>query len=643
MVDVVFSPSGLRGDFAPGTTVLDAARKLGVDLDSVCGGRAICGRCAVIPANIDEPAIAERALRQRRSLNDALRLACCLDVVDAPNVTVPAESQLHRPVVRKDHTVALDDLVIDPATTLHYVELAASKLSADAESAPSDATRLLEALADQWNQTDLVVTVPALRALRSGTGASNVTVARRDGAIVGLWPEFVETVYGIAIDVGSTTIAAHLADLATGEVLASSGAMNPQIRFGDDLMSRVSYVMLDPESDRGTRARACTEVLRSEIARLVGELASIAEVAADRVVELTLVANPIMHHFVMGFDVRPLGVAPFALATDLPLDVDAVTLGIDLPFARVHALACIAGHVGADAVAVVLADRPDVRSGTNLVIDVGTNAELVLSHDGALWAASSPTGPAFEGAQISCGQRATVGAIERVRIDPVTLEPRVKVIGSDLWSDDPSFETKAPPVTGVCGSGIVEALGELVRAGVIGHDGVIDGAAATRSARIVADDRTFAYVLVDEPRLCVTQNDVRAIQLAKAALVAGGRLLMEHAGVTSLDRVALAGAFGSHLDPEYARSIDLVPLDGAPQIESIGNAAGTGALRALLSSAERRAGAELARQIMKIETATEPSFQSHFVTALAFGAGVPRTAARRRGGRARSAVTREAS
>jgi uncharacterized 2Fe-2S/4Fe-4S cluster protein (DUF4445 family) len=619
MVEVKFSPSGLRGEFDAATSVLDAARSLGVDLDSVCGGRAICGRCAVVPAGPIEPSLAERQLRSRRTIEEDQRLACCLTVGDAPSVAVPAESQIHRPIVRKGLTAALDDLVIDPATTLRYLD-------------HEEARDLVP--------PSLVVDWPCPR--DAGLGLDGVTVALRDDAVVGAWPGFVETVYGVAIDVGSTTIAAHLADLATGEVLASAGSMNPQIRFGDDLMSRVSYVMLDPESASRTRARECTSILRTEIARLILELAKTAAIEHDQIVEIVLVANPIMHHFVLGFDVRPLGVAPFTLATDAPIDLAADALDLDPRFARVHVLPCIAGHVGADAAAVVLADRPDGRPGTNLVIDVGTNAELVLAHDGELWAASSPTGPAFEGAQISCGQRATVGAIERVRIDPTTLEARVKVIGCDLWSDDPSFAARAPAITGVCGSGIVEAIGELVRAGVIRRDGIIDGTVNQHNSRIVPDERTYAYVLVDEPRLLVTQNDVRAIQLAKAALVAGGKLLMERAGVSSLERIALAGAFGSHLDPDYARTIDLVPRDGDPSIESIGNAAGTGALRALLSMTERRTIADLAPRIIKIETATEPSFQAHFVDALSFGGATPRNSTRRRGGRSRVVTAQEA-
>jgi uncharacterized 2Fe-2S/4Fe-4S cluster protein (DUF4445 family) len=257
-----------------------------------------------------------------------------------------------------------------------------------------------------------------------------------------------------------------------------------------------------------------------------------------------------------------------------------------------------------------------------LLVDIGTNAEIVLGNRDWLFAASSPTGPAFEGAQLSCGQRATAGAIERVRIDPDTLEPRVKVIGIEAWSDEPAFSTQGATVevTGVCGSGVIEVIAELFLAGVILRDGTIDGAAATRSPRVVPDGRTFAYVLYagTAGELRITQNDVRAIQLAKAALNAGVRLLMDHAAITGFDSVRLAGAFGNHIDPSYALVLGLIPNCDPAIARNVGNAAGSGAVRALLSRAARAEIAGVARRIVKIETAIEPAFQAHFVRAMGF-------------------------
>ena len=361
-----------------------------------------------------------------------------------------------------------------------------------------------------------------------------------------VWPGFRDRLFGVAIDVGSTTIAAHLCDLMSGEVLASSGVMNPQIRFGEDLMSRVSYAMLNPEG-----AGQMTGAVRRAVNDLISDTASRAEVDTGAILELTLVGNPVMHHLLLGLDPTPLGVAPFALATDQAVDIPASELAIELhPCARAYLLPCIAGHVGADTAGVMLAETPWCEDEISLIIDVGTNAEIVLGNRERLLAASSPTGPAFEGAQISGGQRAAPGAIERVRIDPETLEPRFRVIGSELWSDQPGFRESLGEqgVTGICGSGIIEAIAGLYLAGAVLADGVIDGRTADRTNRIEADERTFSYVLHDsEPRIVIQQGDVRAVQLAKAALYAGARLLMDRMGVERVDRIRLAGAFGLSL------------------------------------------------------------------------------------------------
>jgi uncharacterized 2Fe-2S/4Fe-4S cluster protein (DUF4445 family) len=407
--------------------------------------------------------------------------------------------------------------------------------------------------------------------------------------------------------------------------------MNPQIRFGEDLMSRVSYAMMHPGG-----AEAMTRAVRDAVASLVTGLASRAGVEVEEILELTIVGNPIMHHLLLGIDPVPLGSAPFALATDAAVRVRGRDLELPgHPGARVYVLPCIAGHVGADAAGAILAETPYLSDEVTLLVDVGTNAEIVLGSRERLLAASSPTGPAFEGAQISSGQRAAPGAIERVRIDKGTLEPRFRVIGSSRWSDETGFaaSTRRTGVTGVCGSGIVEVIAELFLAGVITADGTIDGRLAARSPRIVADGRTFSYLLheggpgVDlgegevgpaSPRLTITQNDVRAIQLAKAALYAGARLLMDHLGMETVDQVKLAGAFGSQIDPLYALVLGLVPDAPVDRVGAAGNAAGTGALIALLSGEARREIERVVRTVEKIETAVEPRFQEHFVDAMAF-------------------------
>ena len=624
---VVFTPSGRRGRFSAGTTVLQAARALGVDLDSVCGGRGICGRCQVTqslgafakhgidsdPAHLSPVSEVEDRYASENPLAPGRRLGCSTGILGDVVIDVPPESQVHRQVVRK--RVEVHDIEMDPMVHLHYVEVQ----EPDMHDPASDLRRLKEALEFEWRLSRLDCDPAVLHCLqdtlRSGEWA--VTVAVHDEAgIIGVWPGYKDRVFGLAVDVGSTTVAAHLCDLSTGEVVASSGVMNPQIRFGEDLMSRVSYVMMNPGGDEEMTAAVRTAL--DELARAVAEEAGVD--VAD-IVEATFVGNPIMHHLLLGMNPIELGGAPFALVTDEAVVSSARSLGLGLhPNARIYVLPCIAGHVGADAAGVLLSEAPYLREEMSLVVDVGTNAEIVLGNRHRLLACSSPTGPAFEGAQISCGQRAAPGAVERVRIDPATLEPRFRVIGSDLWSDEPGFAeaTAASGITGICGSGIIEAIAEMFLAGIIDADGVLDGALAAKSDRVVAEGRTFSYLLHrGAVPLRVTQNDVRAIQLAKAALYAGVRLLMDHLRVDTVDRVRLAGAFGSHIDVKYAMVLGMVPDCALEHVTSAGNAAGTGARIALLDKRSRDEIEDVVRRIQKIETAVEPRFQEHFVEAMA--------------------------
>jgi uncharacterized 2Fe-2S/4Fe-4S cluster protein (DUF4445 family) len=527
-------------------------------------------------------------------------------------VDVPPESQVHRQVVRKEADA--HPIEIDPVVRLHYVEVR----EPDFAEPSGDLQRLAEALDREWGLTGLACDAHVLhdlqRTLRAGGWTATVAVHEGD-TIVAIRPGFHDRALGVAFDVGSTTVAGHLCDLESGDVLASAGAMNPQIRFGEDLMSRVSYVMMNPGSEDDL-----TAAIRSCMDEIVRDLcASAAEDPGD-VLALTVVGNPIMHHVLLGLDPTELGGAPFALATDEAVPRRARELDLSAPNegARVYVLPCIAGHVGADTAGVILSEAPHDQDVVNLIVDVGTNAEIVLGNRDRLLAASSPTGPAFEGAQISSGQRAAPGAIERVRIDRETLEPRFRLIGQEPWSDEPGFDAAA--ITGICGSGIIEVVAEMFLAGILTTDGVIDGELAGRSPRIVPQGRTSAYVLHEgTPRVVITQMDVRAIQLAKGALYAGCRLLMDHLGIRTVDRIRLAGAFGAHLDPIHAMVLGLVPDCDPAHVTSAGNAAGTGARIALLNRAARGEIEEVVRRVEKIETAVEPRFQEHFVGAM----GIP--------------------
>ncbi|MCY3820565.1 MAG: ASKHA domain-containing protein [Gammaproteobacteria bacterium] len=630
---VVFTPAGRRGQFALGTPVLQAAWELGVDIASICGGRGLCGRCRVVcsegefpkhgivskPDHLSPAGTVETRFGERNQpLAPGHRLSCQAAIQGDLLIDVPQESQVHRQVVRKEADSR--PIRLDPVVRLYLVQVT----PADLEGSGSDLTRLLDALETQWNLRPAfpAVLLPDLQGvLRAGEWSVTVAV-HQDAEILAIWPGFKESVYGVAIDVGSTTIAGHLCDLGSGDVLSSNGMMNPQIRFGEDLMSRVSYVMMHPDG---------RDELTREVRRAVNELvAGTAEdggVDPQDILGLTFVCNPIMHHLLLGISPVKLGEAPFALAVDESVRVAARDLGLEInPGAVAYVLPCIAGHVGADTAGMVLSEQPHGGGAVSLLVDIGTNAEIVLGNDQRLLACSSPTGPAFEGAQVSAGQRAAPGAIERVRIDPVTRESRIRVIGSDLWSDEPGFTDALPAqgVTGICGSGIIEAVVEMWLAGILTSDGVIDGRESSRSGRLVRNGRTFSFVIhgvEDGKQVTVTQTDVRQIQLAKAALFAGIRLLMDRLDVTSVDRIRLAGAFGSHIDVRYAMALGMIPDCPLDAVSAAGNAAGHGARIALLNLASRGEIESVVRRVEKVETAIEPNFQAYFVDAMGIPGG----------------------
>ncbi len=674
---IIFTPSGKRGRFPVGTPILDAARELGVYVESVCGGRGICGRCQVETQfgkfakhgieSTQENVSAwspkeERYTDKRGALKDGRRLSCSAMIEGPLVVEVPADTVLNQQTIRKE----VDGRTIErnPAIQMCYIEVE----EPDMHKPLGDLDRLKLALEKDWGYEDILVAqqiLPEVQStLRKGkwtaTAAIHQDLESSRPTLIALYPGLKNEAYGIACDIGSTTIAMHLSSLLSGRTLASAGAPNPQIRFGEDVMSRVSYVMMNPDG-----RESMTRAVRNAVNGLIEEVCTQAGVEPKDILDSVFVGNPIMHHLFLGIDPTELGGAPFALAVSGAVHTWATEIDLQMnDGTRVYIIPCIAGHVGADAAAATLSEAPYKGEELSLLVDVGTNAEIVLGSRSRSLACSSPTGPAFEGAEISCGQRAAPGAIERVRIDPQTLEPKIRIIGVDMWSDEPGFEqaAKATGVTGICGSGIIEVIAEMFLAGIISEDGVLDGTKAAVSSRIYEDKRTFSYKLWDTedgPDISVSQTDVRAIQMAKAALYAGVRLLMDKCEVETISSISLAGAFGTFIDPKYALVLGLVPDCEIASVKAVGNAAGTGARMALLNRDHRREIEETVRQIEKIETALEPKFQEHFVNAMAFPNKVekfPRleaevtlpkrrageatgdaTAPRRRGGRRRSA------
>ena len=706
-IKVVFTPSGKRGEFPRGISLLDAARRLGVDLDSVCGGRGLCGRCQILPMQGDFPkhelqsnpshlsafCAAEARYEERKGkLAAGRRLGCHAFLEGDIVIDVPPESQVHHQIIRKEADAR--DIELSPNLQLYAVQVE----EPDMEKPSGDLQRLLAALREEWGLEVSAVHPSVLGGLQSALreGGWFVTAAvDAAGQLRALWPGLKDDIYGFAVDIGSTTVAGHLCNLRSGAIAASASLMNPQIRFGEDLMSRVSYLMMHPE-ESGALTRAIRDALNQLIGDAVRAAANVngaaagadsaakakgaaatagsadvvdvesaAAIEAKDILEITVVANPIMHHIFLGISPVELGGAPFALAASDALALDAAALELEVnPGANAYILPCIAGHVGADAAGMVLAEAPQDSGALTLLVDVGTNAEIVLGSKQRLLACSSPTGPAFEGAEISCGQRAAPGAIERVRIDRDTLEPKCKVIGAAGWLRDAGDAERE--VTGICGSGIIDAIAEMYLSGILSPDGIIRGeyfhgdggaeqpeggtesavgdsanvdkpksAAGAESAasanraegvgkpkgaeRIIKQGRTWAYLLHrGEVEVLITQNDVRQIQLAKAALYAGIKLLMQRLGVAAVERIRLAGAFGSHIDVARAMAIGLIPDCPLEHVASAGNAAGAGALIALLNIDARREIEATVRGIEKIETATETDFQTFFVEAMNF-------------------------
>ncbi len=629
-------PSGRRGTVPDGTTLLDAARLLGVEIESICGGRLTCAKCRVhvetgsfskhgitsemshlSPASDEER---DLLVKSESPVEAGYRLSCSTCVQGDTLLFVPEESRAHKQVIRKSATERAIDVA--PAIRQVYVEVDQAELGEHR----GDWGRLQHALQQQWNLTNLRIDLPVLRRLQETLRKEKwaVTVLIFDEQeVIDVQPGYKEGIYGLAVDIGSTTVAGHLCDLRTGDVLATEAIMNPQVAYGEDLMSRVSYAMTN-KNGLTTMHEAIIDALNTLAARA----ARAANLQARDIHDAVFVGNTTMVHILLGINPRELGGAPFALATRDSVDVKARDVNLRLhPGANVHVLPAEAGHVGADNVATLIAEVPYQDPAVSLIIDVGTNAEIVLGNDTWLYSASSPTGPAFEGAQITYGMRAAPGAIERVRIDPVTYTARFRVIGEERWSDEWNLNQGAPLesqpqhlASGICGSGIIEAVAEMYLTGIILPDGRFNP--DLDIDRIRWRGKRGAYVLATADQtttghsIVVTQDDVRSIQLAKAALYAGSKLLLMRAGMPPVDRIVLAGAFGSFIDPKYAMVLGLIPDCELAAVVAVGNAAGDGARIALLNRSKRVEAAEISHRVTYIETAVDPDFQDEFVRAL---------------------------
>lgn len=619
---VIFTPSGIRASAEDGQSVFDVALGAGVDIQSICGGKGLCRRCQfelepgehakygmrVAADHLSGWTESEERAARRGDLKPGRRLACRARIRGDVVIEVPHDARHLAASISKVSTGV--STTLDPGVRLHMCELPAPSLDDNT----SDSEMLVRALGEFGIAPRPTLHVLAkLQPLLAANERRLIAVVRDGETLVDLWPPSLSDIYGAAIDIGSTSLALYLYDLSTGDLVHQAAAMNPQIRYGEDLMSRVSYVMLN----KGGEARL-TEEVRKGIAGMITDACTALSIAIEQVLELVLVGNPVMHHLFLGLNPVELGQAPFTPAIRDWFETGASEFGMGLsPAARIATLPLVGGHVGADTTGAYLTQIDAMAGRSVLLVDIGTNAEIVLSHAGRVAACSSPTGPAFEGAEISAGVRATPGAIERVRIDRETGRPRFKLIGSDEWLSDADPDIADKRVVGICGSGIFEVMVELASAGLVDAGGLFRPEA---SPRLVQDGAAWKFLAVDRPGnpIFVRQTDVRAVQLAKAALAAGVRLLADHLGCEEFDEVLLAGAFGTHLDPEYVAHIGIIPGADAGRIRSIGNAAGMGAALALLNRAEKERIIAAVPQIEKVETATEPRFQEYFVAGMAF-------------------------
>ena len=620
---VCFTPSGRQYKGEVGDTLLQVAQDAGVAIRSLCGGYGQCHQCWIEVSEGSHPKFnvecksenvsgitsLERQLIIDNPSYKGKRLACQTCIQGDLVIDVPEESQEHKAYISKKN--AKQDYSIDSAITLFDCTLEESTLDKN----PSATENLLSQLEKQ----DVKATIDfnLLRGLQPLIHECKgcLTVAIRDQKeIVAIYPQGKHQIIGAAIDIGSTTLALYIYDLKNAKLVYESSAMNPQIRFGEDLMSRVSYVMMNKGGDK-----KLTTAVRTKITEMLHEACEYLEIEWGKLLEVVLVGNPIMHHIFFGISPVELGQAPFTLSIRSWLDVDAKDLGFDLyPKTRLSFLPLIAGHVGADTAAAYLSQMETMHSETTLLVDIGTNAEIMLAKGGRVYATSSPTGPAFEGAEISSGVRATYGAIERVRIDKNTLAVRYKVIGCDAWSDEPDFELVQMKAIGICGSGIIEAIVAFAEAGIIDQSGLFVESIAPELFSKNGNTTRFLLVEQGDKSIYVEQVDIRSIQLAKAALSAGVSILMDYLECTEFDKVLLAGAFGAHLDARYVALLDIIPTSTAEKIISVGNAAGVGASAALLDINKRKIIIDAVDKVVKIETATEPKFQEYFVDAMKF-------------------------
>jgi uncharacterized 2Fe-2S/4Fe-4S cluster protein (DUF4445 family) len=656
---VIFQPSGRRGLVPKGVSVIEASRLLGADIEALCGEKRVCGKCKV---RIEEGFFEKYGIDSKRShvspwqqeeeekfINAAdkeagYRLGCVTRIEGDLLVFVPEESRAGKQIVSK----AARDIEIEHNPAVKLYTLAVDKPVF--EDPTGDFERICKQLEEEYDLENLKIDLPALRqipsALRKGEWKVTVSVWM-DQEIIRVRPGKFEISYGLAVDIGTTTVAAYFCDLATMEVIETVSMMNPQCKYGEDVMSRITYHMMNPDGlekmsndiieglnqliDQAIQSthppkkrvkKKKDDKGPQEWVEVPQEGKTYLRLSRDDVEDITIGCNTAMHHILLQLDPEHVALAPFPPVIHHSLDIKARDLGLNInPSSNVFILPNEAGFVGADNVGVLIAEEPYKKDEIQLIIDIGTNGELVLGNKDKLISSSCATGPAFEGAQLAFGMRAAPGAIERIRIDPETHEVDYKVIGRDAWRK--YSEPEEMKAKGICGSGILDVLAELYKAGVITKSGVFNKKGQKSDRFRKNPDTKFAeFVLawaeetsIDKD-IVITQKDVRQIQLAKGALYAGCKLMVQRMQVDKLDKVKIAGAFGTHVDREKALIMGLFPDCDIEKIVSVGNAAGDGCRAALLNREKREEANWVSRNVEYIELTIEPNFQKEFMEAM---------------------------
>ena len=596
-----FEPIGRRGKCQKKESILACARRLGVGINSICGGEGTCHSCKVqvLSGTVSKPTPDEREAFNSRELKEGWRLACQTCPASDCKITVPAES------MTTPQRVQVEGLEVkvppEPSVRVYRLRLAAPSLKAP----QADADRLLKALNQQHKLRCTRIDIGALRTisdqLRSWKWRSQAVV--RNGEVIAILPPRSRTL-GLAIDLGTTKVAGYLVDLSDGRTLAAKGIMNPQISYGEDIITRMTAAIHSPNN-----AAALQRLAVDAVNELCTGLCAEAGVKSEEILEAVVVGNTAMHHLLLNLPVKQLAVSPFVPAVSRSLEVKARDLGLGIaPGAYVHLLPNIAGFVGADHVSMLLATDAWQAKETTVALDIGTNTEVSLIYKGKIVTTSCASGPAFEGGHIKYGMRAATGAIERLRID----------------GDRVQYQTidGAPPV-GICGSGILDALAQLYLAKIIDEGGrIIDNRPRVRAFK---GQREFVLVAKEErygkPAITITQHDVRELQLAKAAIRTGIQVLLETAGCAEDDirQVIIAGAFGTYIDVTSAVAIGMLPSLPLKRFRQVGNAAGMGAKLALISLKSQARAEAIARRVAYIELASNPNFQPTFMQASYLG------------------------